>query len=227
MSAPQLPPLPARPGNLTDLVLAALQRAIIEQQLPPGQQVSEASLADSLQVSKTPVREALLRLRHIGLVETADRGLRVTMPSASRTRYAYELRAGLERSAATLAAERCSDAELVTVAEAAQNSLEHALHGDADGFRACDLAFHQSVCEAARNPLLEQAVRDALLLTGALRARDVPISGDSVGCAREHLAVSDALAERDGHAAGRAMYAHVQHVMRIVLDALGEPDADG
>lgn len=86
MRAPPLQPLASRPANLTDLVLDALRQSIVDQTLAPGQQVSEASLAKSLQVSKTPVREALLRLRHIGLVEPASRGLRVVRPSAGTIR---------------------------------------------------------------------------------------------------------------------------------------------
>lgn len=225
MGAQTLQPLAARPTNLTEMVLDALQQAIVDQVLAPGQQVSEATLAESLQVSKTPVREALLRLRHIGLVEPAGRGLRVVRPSASTTRYAYELRAGLERTASALAAARASDAETGDIAAAAEASLDRARAGDAAGFQQLDQTFHERVAAAARNPLLESAVGDALVLTRALRARDVPASGDSVTCAEQHLAVSRALAEHDDEAAARLMHHHVQHVLQIVLAALDEANA--
>ncbi len=215
-----LKPLVDRPGNLTDMVLETLQLAITEKELTPGQNISEAALAEALQVSKTPVREALLRLRHIGLVEPAERGLRVTLPSASNIRYAYELRAGLERSTAALAGERASGQDIQNIADTANESLACARSGDAEGFRRYDRRFHTLVAEAARNPMLEQAVLDAVALTRALRERDVPASGDSVLCGEEHLAVSQALTARDGAAAGRTMHAHVQHVMSIVLAAL-------
>lgn len=224
MRAPTLQPLASRPTNLTEMVLEALQQAIVDKVLAPGQQVSEATLAESLQVSKTPVREALLRLRHIGLVEPAGRGLRVVRPSASSTRYAYELRAGLERTTSALAAARVSEAEADGIAEAAEASLDHARAGDADGFQRLDQTFHERVAAAARNPLLRGAVDDALVLTRALRARDVPASGDSVVCAEQHLAVSRALAEHDDEAAGRLMHQHVQHVMQIVLAALAQAE---
>src|ERR1043166_7375335 len=71
--AQQLAPLTEKPESLTQLVYQALRDAIISKRLPPGERVSEASLARQLRVSKTPVREALLRLHAIGLVE-ADGG---------------------------------------------------------------------------------------------------------------------------------------------------------
>ena len=67
--AQQLAPLTEKPESLTQLVYQALRDAIISKRLPPGERVSEASLARQLRVSKTPVREALLRLHAIGLVE--------------------------------------------------------------------------------------------------------------------------------------------------------------
>lgn len=61
-----LAPLAVRPDNLTTLVFAAIRDKIVDATLAPGSSVSEASLAKQLEVSKTPVREALLRLRHVG-----------------------------------------------------------------------------------------------------------------------------------------------------------------
>jgi DNA-binding GntR family transcriptional regulator len=224
-----LKPLTSRPGNLTDMVLEALKEAIIDKTLAPGQRISEAALAESLQVSKTPVREVLLRLRYIGLVEQSDRGLRVIMPASSTIRYAYELRAGIERTSASLAAERASPDDLAQIAELATESLRCARAGDANGFRQQDFEFHTVIARAARNPILAGAQADVLVLTRALRERDVPPSGDSVGCAEEHLAASHALSERDGESAGRIIHDHVLHVMRMVLATLsaGDPGADG
>ena len=95
-----LPPLAGRPSSLTTRVFAEIRDKIVDATLPPGSRVSESVLADQLRVSKTPVREALLRLRHIGLVEPSSTGLRVIQPSAKAIRDAYEFRAGVEAIAA-------------------------------------------------------------------------------------------------------------------------------
>lgn len=222
MAMDMLQPIDARPANLTDMVIDTIQKAIINKALAPGAPVSEASLAAALGVSKTPVREALLRLRHIGLVAPAERGMRVVSPSPELIRYAYELRAGVERSASLLSGERASESDLKGIESAARRSVASAEAFDADGFRACDIEFHTLIAQSTRNPLLLSAVTDSVTLTRALRARDVHTSGDSVLCAHEHVAISEALARRDGETAARRTHQHINHVMAIVLDGFTE-----
>lgn len=220
MAQTQLRPLGTRPGSLTEMVLEAIRDAIVDKTLAPGQRVSEASLAAALQVSKTPVREALLRLSHIGLVEPVERGMRVITPAVRNIRNAYELRAGIERTAAMLATSRAEPADLVAIADAAQASLASARAGDADGFRRHDREFHRAVAVAAGNEMVQKSIEDLLVLTRALRDRDVPDTGDSVRCADEHVEITSALSAGDGEGAGRLMAEHVHHVMEMVLSSL-------
>lgn len=65
--------LPHKPESLADVVYETIREAIINRVIPPGSRLTEAALADQLNVSKTPVREALLKLRQIGLVEPSGR----------------------------------------------------------------------------------------------------------------------------------------------------------
>src|SRR5256886_15482523 len=103
--AHQLAPLTEKPESLTQIVYQTLRDAIISKRLPPGERVSEASLARQLRVSKTPVREALLRLQAIGLVEAAGgRGGRIVRPSADLLRPTSEARGPPESLAPRLAA---------------------------------------------------------------------------------------------------------------------------
>ena len=61
--------LPTRPESLSDVVYETIRDAIVHRTIPPGARVTETGLAKQLDVSKTPVREALLKLREIGLIE--------------------------------------------------------------------------------------------------------------------------------------------------------------
>lgn len=212
-------PIAERPANLTDMVLEAIQNAIIDKSIPPGSHISEASMAAALEVSKTPVREALLRLRHIGLVAPAERGMRVVMPSPELIRNAYELRGGVERTAAQLAAERASEEQLAMIESAANMSLARAQATDWEGFRASDTEFHTLIASASRNPLVAGSVADSLVLNAALFAREFRTTGDSVVCGQEHTAISEALRQRDIETAGRRAQQHVAHVMTMVLAA--------
>ncbi len=222
MSVTPMRPLDAPSDTLTEMVFEAIKDGIVHKSLPPGGRVSEAALAAQLKVSKTPVREALLRLRHIGLVRLTASGLRVVSPSEHAVQEAYELRAGLERMSAQLAATRAGGAAPGEALVAAGSSLECASAGDREGFSRWDGVFHRLVAGACGNGQLTSAIEDSLVLTSVLRVRDVPISGDSIACAQEHVLVAEAIQRRDGRAAADVMQAHIEHVMSMVLTALSD-----
>jgi DNA-binding GntR family transcriptional regulator len=212
-----------KPESLTDLVYEKIRDAIINRVIAPGSRVTEAALAEQLNVSKTPVREALLKLRQIGLVEpTGRRGGRVTLPSRSSIQHAYEARRALESFAAEIVAERGSDADVSVIGDAARRCLAAAEAGDLEGFRRWDLAFHEKISEATANPRLRELVNDSFALVMALRRRDVPQAEGSVACARAHMRIAEAIARRNPDAARRAMGDHVQQVEGYVLASLAE-----
>jgi DNA-binding GntR family transcriptional regulator len=218
-----LEPIDFERHSLTREVHDAIRDAIVSKALPPGMRLSEASLAEQLGVSKTPVREALLRLAAIGLVETeGSRGARVVTPSRDRIREAYEVRGGHEFTAARLAAARAGRREVADLQRVAEQSVVRAEAGDAPGFRESDALFHRGVASAAANALLTQLVENSFSLTWALRRRDVPVTGDSIECAHQHVSIAQAIRERDGQRASMEMLTHIDKVMNMVLVALEE-----
>lgn len=203
------------------MVYDAIRDAIIDKTLPPGSSVSEVDLARDLNVSKTPVREALLRLRELHVVESdGNRGLRVVHPSRAAIIDAYDARWGLESAAASLAAARASEAQRARVREAADESVACAEAYKREDFNRLDRIFHHRIAEAAVSPRLAELAKNALLLTGVLRARDAPMSGDSVKCAREHVDIAEAIRQGDEKSAADLAAGHVQHVLGNVLAAL-------
>jgi GntR family transcriptional regulator, rspAB operon transcriptional repressor len=108
------------------------------------------------------------------------------------------------------------------ITELAEASLVEAQARREKGFREYDRQFHQAVADSAGNPVLRTAVEDSLMLTSVLRERDVPSSGDSIDCAREHVAIAAAIRGHDGERAGAAMAEHILHVMSIVLATQGK-----
>jgi GntR family transcriptional regulator, rspAB operon transcriptional repressor len=218
--AQQLAPLTDKPESLTQIVYQTLRDAIISKRLPPGERVSEASLARQLRVSKTPVREALLRLQAIGLVEAdGGRGGRIVRPSAALIRNTYEVRGGLETLAARLAAQRATPAQRGQLLELAAASLAAAQDQDTGGFREHDEAFHDVLADASANPYLTRLIDNAYTLTGAARQRDVPSTGDCLDCATGHVRIAEAVARGDDDAAAAAAAGHVEMVGRLVLQA--------
>jgi len=101
-------------SSLVDAAHNALRRRILDNAYPPGHQVLEQALAEELGISRTPLREALIRLQKEGLVEVIPRhGMRVLPVSPADMKEIYEILSALESMAAALAAKRRpSDAEL-------------------------------------------------------------------------------------------------------------------
>jgi DNA-binding GntR family transcriptional regulator len=217
MAEVQFRPL-ATPERLADSVYTAICESIMDKTLPPGARVTESGIAQQLNVSKTPVREALLRLRRIGVIEADGvRGARVVQPSRGAIREAYEVREALEVFAVRSVAEHVSGSDLEQISDAATRSLQCAQGGDQAGFHAWDFTFHRAIAEAAANPRLRELIEDVFTLIGTLRQRDFPDSQWSIECARGHVRIADAIARRDTAAAEDAAREHIRRVEGYVL----------
>lgn len=225
--ATSLQRIEAKPERLVELVFGEIRDAIVRKDLKPGSRVSEARLAAQLGVSKTPVREALLRLEGIGLVvPDGNRGNRVIWPSEDTIQHAFEIRGTLEASAARIAAERVDAATGATLLRLAADSLERAEAGDGDGFRQFDRELHAAIAAASRNEFLRRLVGNAYTLAWALRRRDAPSIDFQVGCAHEHVRMAAAIQDHDSNRAEAEMVGHIDKSRRFVLDAFSA-DAQG
>jgi DNA-binding GntR family transcriptional regulator len=213
-----LEPVGTRPSSLTEIAFDRIRDAITSNSLAPGTRVSESMLSELLHVSKTPVREALLRLCHIGLVEPTTRGLRVVMPNPDIIRDAYELRSGLESVAAQTASVRADDKQRHAILDAGKRSLERAKAGDSTGFAEWDISFHNIVADATGNKLLAKAIGESLVLAFTLRSRDVPTINDSVHCGQEHVDIAKTIASGKGAEAAAQMAQHITGVMQLMLE---------
>jgi DNA-binding GntR family transcriptional regulator len=216
-----LGPVEARRESVTDQVFEAIRTAIVNRELPPGHRLSEAKLAAELRVSKTPVRETLIRLQHVGLVEADPvRGLRVVQPSARVVKDAYEIRSGLESLAAALAAEKADDKMRRQIREAADSGLACTLASDYAGRRHSDRTFHDLIARGSGNDKLAVAIDDYYALTWALRQRDVPEIAENEECARQHQRIAAAIERADSETARSAMTEHLNTLRERVLAAL-------
>lgn len=221
----QLQRLNHKPERLMEVVYGAICDAVVQKVIPPGTPVSDAGIARQLGVSKTPVREALVRLEAVGLLERrGSRGLCVISPSTAAIRNAYETRAVLEAAISELAAERATAAERAEIMDTAAASRREAEAARLDEFRKLDRKFHGLIGEAAANPILAQLTGNARTLTSVLRARDLPAVGDSVHCGHQHEHIAKAVAAGESEQAGALMREHVLDVSRIIL-ASGDGDA--
>ncbi|MGV9798124.1 GntR family transcriptional regulator [Mycobacterium sp. NPDC003449] len=211
-----------RPRKLGEIVLEQVRELIVSKQFAPGARLSEAKIAGILGVSKTPVREALLQLRMIGLVELVDGAAHVVVPSVQLIREAYEVRSGLEALTARLAAQRADAGHRDEITAAADASLAAAKDGDKRTFRDHDRRFHWSIAVAAGNTTARHRVEESLMLCQTLRQRDVLSDWDSQVCGEAHVDIARAIRNQDAGKAAELAAAHVIYVMDKVLTSFAD-----
>lgn len=219
MSLEQVPPL--RRTSLADAAYETLLEAILHGQLPPGEELSAVALASRFQISRTPVTEALQRLAHDGLIEQPNNHKpRVARLSREDVIDIYEVRGHLEAVAVERAAKRIPDEVLAELRQQADALLKRGKevdwHARAIQF---DLHFHDAIAEHSGNRRLRddvaryrRLVRCFCRLTGGQ---------DNLRAALdEHLQILEALEQRRGAAAAKAMQSHIQNRLQAVLAEL-------
>lgn len=218
------PGAPIRRQSLADSVYETLLEAIIAGRLAPGEELSAVALAAQLQVSRTPVTEALQRLEHDGLVEqTANHPPRVVRLGPQDIDEIYEVRLHLEAAAAERAATRMDRTTLAALrARSRQIDSTRDAVDWAEQALEFDLQFHATIAGCAGNRRLakdieryRRLVRSFCRLTG---------SQENLAAAfGEHLEILDALEAGRPAAARKAMAAHIRRRKEVVLRELTEP----
>ncbi len=141
---------------------AMLRELILAGSLPAGAKLGEAELATRLDVSRTPVREALSRLAAEGLVDLVpNRGARVARWSDEDLEQIFELRLRLEPYAVGLAVPRLTDADLDDLGDLAQRMVSLGKPGrsqDLDGIVHLNRQFHRTLINRAANPALASSL---------------------------------------------------------------------
>lgn len=183
--------------------------AISRGDLRPGQRMPENELARMLNISRTPVREAMRRLSSEGLVVLApSRGMMVAQLDKLQVRELYSIRATLEGAAARLAAQHASAGEISVMGEILIG-LE--LTSDPQSYAKLNRLFHQSIHDSAHNRYLTKSLTQLATHLALLPGTTFEVEGRSTEALREHRAVFDAIERRDPVAAEAAAREHIEN----------------
>ncbi|MDR3439830.1 GntR family transcriptional regulator [Telmatospirillum sp.] len=182
--------------------------------------LQERRLADLLQFSRTPVREALGRLEREGLV-TRQAGRLLTVREIPVREYIeiLHLRRTLETEAAGIAAGKIDAADIDALRDAIHALMRAEVPSSADHW-SIDDQLHEIICRASGNSMLVTLVRDLRRRTRIFNTKRMP-DRFSPGC-QEHLAILDAIESGDEQAARAAMTTHLTNVKLSILRKLGE-----
>jgi len=212
-----------------------LRELVLKGQFPPGEHLSEPQLVARLGVSRTPVREALSRLAHEGLLYMAGTGrYRVKEFTMSDVRDAIELRGVLEGTAARLAAERLTKADELECIRQVQARLDAIKHITVDTFGTyTDLneSFHAELVNLAKSAMLRRSVEDVKTLPFAspsalVFARSkLPRAAEMIIVGHEqHHAILEAVECRQGTRAEALAREHAQLSRRNLEISLTDED---
>ncbi len=202
---------------VTDTVHDRLHDAIMSAELRPNRRLVEDELAVWLNVSRTPVREALLRLEQEGLVERSH-GWVVREYNPAEIRSRLECRLAVEGYAARLASARRREDQLRELREVASTMAAQGL--TRYEFNVLNDRFHKIITEAADNPTLSSLHAQTKMNYWDLSVPVIFSAEDDRAVAEQHQGLIDALDSRDGDAAERIAREHVQLTLNVVLREL-------
>ena len=197
-----------QPRSNSELSYERLRQAIVSGQFEPGQRLTETGVADLLGVSRTPVREAFLRLANEGLLRDGPSGVAVVDPWGELADIQL-LRQAVEGCAARLAAQRATEEEVALISDVALQTSK----ADPAALAArakLNERFHLAIAAAAHSPRVERLVRDYRSLFGSPeRLRGVQ-GARLKRLLATHLAIAEAIAQRDCQAAEDRMRQHIR-----------------
>jgi phosphonate utilization transcriptional regulator len=196
--------------SLTTLVQRELERRILHGELAPGNKLNEEALAAQFNVSRGPVREAFRALESAGLVRTEkNRGVFVRQVSIEEADEIYEVRAGLDELIGRLLAARIQPGQLAQLRELLKKMQQAARARSVEQYYPLNVRFHDLLAEFTGNGTLLNHYRRLVNELHLYRRETLARGADSFPIStREHAAIVDALARRDGDRAGELMYEH-------------------
>jgi len=193
--------------SLADKAYHAIRDRIVSLELAPASLIDERALVDELGMSRTPVREALMRLAQERLVEVYPRrGMFVTPVDVRELARLSEVRAVLEPAAARLAAERATEAE-----RAGLEALVAEIDAGGDDLMGLDERIHRAVYRAAHNDLLEATLEQYYVLALRIWAMAGERAHELEEAVDTHRDLLQAIADGDGKRAATTMRDHVEN----------------
>ena len=214
----------SRPVALVDWAYRSIKDALLALEIPPGAQLCADELAQRFGVSRTPVREALLRLEQDGLVRTVPRvGTFAAEITASDLQELFELRELLEVHCAKKAATSLSEEDLKTVDRLIEQAKSAVDGHDPDAFQRSEIEFHELLLERAGNRRLLEVMSGLHDLTHRQRVMSLGLRDNIERSLVEHVAVAEALRKRSKSEAGRLMGVHIRAVRDRLLAATDLP----
>ncbi|NLS03680.1 GntR family transcriptional regulator [Rhizobium sp. P32RR-XVIII] len=218
------PALPERPQKLrrvttANAIFERLHADIVSLRMAPGMVLQEKRIAEEFGVSRTPVREALLRLSDGGLVDIFPQsGTVVSRVPVSAIPEAVVIRKALESTTVESAARIAEPRHIAQLDAIIARQKALAALGDASNFHEEDEAFHEAITQIAGYPGIWAILKTVKVQIDRARRLTLPALGRMDNVVHEHKVIRDAIAAHDVEAARAAMLHHLSAVIPDVAE---------
>lgn len=208
--------------TLSERIYQALKRDIVRGLYPAGEALGEKALAQRYKGSRTPVREAAVRLQQENLLRIVpNRGYFVSSMTIGWLNEIYEFRAAIEGACAELAARKGNDQKLFDeLTRLAQTEYETDNRSSYEKFIKADTAMHIGIARITRNSMLVRAVSDMRCHMERIMYAAIDIGYYGEAPVQEHVEIIKAIRCHDGDLARKLMYEHILQsrvkVLRLV-----------
>ncbi len=191
-------------------VRESLLTSILHGEFAPGDRITEPEVAERLQVSRVPVREALRELESLGLLESRKHtGVFVRRLSNKETTDLYGLRSLLEAHASRHAAQTATPALLATLGALVQQMDHAAANGELAAYYSANLSFHWEIVSQCGNDEIVASYRGLVQKLHVARMRNLSSVPAMQASQQQHQAILNAIAQGHSEQAYQLAYAHV------------------
>ena len=207
--------------SLHEQVAHRLRQLLVEGRIAPGAKLNERLLCENLNVSRTPLREAIKMLAAEGLVELLpNRGAIAVALTEEDVLNTFEVMAGLEAQSGELAAQRITAAELAEIQALHFEMMAAYTRGDLSNYYRLNALIHSAINAAARNPVLTATYRQVNARLQALRFRSNQDGEKWKAAVQEHEQMIAALQARDAAAMRSVLVTHLDNKRDVVIEQL-------
>ncbi len=212
---------PVPRAALHQQVVQRLRQMLVENRIVPGAKLNERELSAVLNVSRTPLREAIKMLAAEGLVELLpNRGAVAVALSDDDVLNTFEVMAGLEAMSGELAAQRITDAELAEIKAMHYEMLASYTRRDLPAYYRLNAAIHSAINAAAKNPALSAIYQQVNARLQALRFRSNQDGDKWHAAVAEHEQMIEALSTRNAAAMRSLLLTHMNNKRDVVIKQL-------
>jgi DNA-binding GntR family transcriptional regulator len=203
-----------RAATAASRIYADLRTELVSLHRRPGEPISEAEIGLSYGVSRTPVREAILKLSDDGLVEIFPQsGIFVSRIPLAALPEAIIVRKALEETTTRLAAELATSSQILALHSILERQREADAARDRDGFHQADELFHATIAEIARYPGIWKLILQVKVHVDRFRRLTLPQAGRMTQVIAEHAVILSAIEAHDTAGAAIAMGKHLERLL--------------